>query len=188
MRMIVLALFGQMLMFAPAFGDDNHSGIRFGKNADYWEVRFGGGAYDWGPTTPSDFTGGVVNFEIVAPSPDYLERIGSPRPYIGADVAISDDAIHVIYAGLNWEAYVTKRLYFGFNGGGSVNTGPRQVSTSGASKDLGSSFLFHLQASIGFDITEKLTVQVFLNHVSNANIDNSNPGLESVGGRIGIRF
>ena len=105
MQAIVGALLGQMLLIAPAFGsDENHSSIRFGKNTDYWEVRFGGGGYDYGPTTPSDFTGGVDNLEIVAPSPDYyLRRTGSPRPYIGTDIAISDDAIHVIYASLNWE-------------------------------------------------------------------------------------
>ena len=189
LRLIVLAVLGQLLMLAPALGfDDTHSGIRFGKNADYWEVRFGGGAYDFGPTTPSDFSGGVVNFEVVAPSPDFLARIGAPRPYIGTDIAISDDAIHVVYAGLNWEAYVTRRLYFGFSGGGSWNTGPKQTAASGASKNLGSVILFHLQLSIGFDITEKLTAQVYLNHVSNAYIANSNPGLESVGGRVGVRF
>ncbi len=184
----VVAVLAQIVLIAPSLADDQRSDLGFGKNADYWEVRFGGGAYDFGPTTPSDFEGGVVNFEVLAPSPDFLERFGAPRPYIGTDVAVSDDAIHVIYGGLNWEVYVTRRLYLGFGGGGSWNTGPREASASGATKDLGSAFLFHLQASIGLDITEKLTLQVFLNHVSNANIDSDNPGLESVGGRLGVRF
>ncbi len=189
LRTIVVAALAHLVLIAPTLADDQRSGLGFGKNADYWEVRFGGGAYDFGPATPTDYNGGVVNFEVLAPSPDFLERIGSPRPYLGTDIAISDDAqIHVIYAGLNWEAYVTRRLYFGFGGGGSWNTGPRVTSGSGDTKDLGYAFLFHLQASIGFDITETMTMQIFLNHISNANISVANPGLESVGGRIGVRF
>jgi lipid A 3-O-deacylase len=164
------------------------SGIVFGKNSDYWEFRLGGGAYDWGPATPSDFTGGTVNLEFLTPSPDFLSFIGSPRPIIGADLAISDNAIQVVYAGLNWEAYLTRKFYIGFSGGGSWNSSPQTGVPGGAYKDLGSEWLFFLQASIGYDITANTTIQIYYNHFSNANIDDSNPGLESVGARLGYRF
>jgi len=163
--------------------------IKVGKYSDVWEVRFGGAAFDTGPASPNHFSGAIINAEVLAPSPDFLEVIGSPRPLLGTEIAVSDDPIHVIYGGLNWEAHVTERLYLGFSGGGSWNSS--QVTTnssSGATKDLGSSFLFLLQASIGYDITEKVTVQAFYNHFSNAYLATKNPGLESVGGRLGVRF
>ncbi|MBS9719262.1 acyloxyacyl hydrolase [Tianweitania sp. BSSL-BM11] len=163
-------------------------GIQFDKNADKYEVRLGGGAYDAGPFTPESFDGGVVNGEFLFPSFDVLKPIGSPRPYIGTDIAISDDPIHVLYAGLNWQAYLTQRFYLGFSLGGSVNTDSKRTNDEGSERDLGSNILFHLQATAGVDITEKLGAEVFLNHISNANLGPSNDGLESTGVRLTWKF
>ncbi len=168
--------------------DAQPNSSRWGRNADYWEVRFGGAAYDFGPATRRDFSGGVVNAEILVPSPGFLARIGAPRPYLGTDIAISDDAIHVVYLGLNWEVYLTEKLYLGIAGGGAWNSSSFTASASGATKDLGSSVLFHLQASLGFDISRNWTMQIFYNHFSNANVSGSNAGLESIGARLGKRF
>jgi hypothetical protein len=48
--------------------------------------------------------------------------------------------------------------------------------------------LFHLQASVGFDLSENTTAQLYLNHFSNAGLADQNNGLESVGIRFGVRF
>jgi hypothetical protein len=148
----------------------------------------GGGAYDAGPFTPDSFSGGVINGEFLFPSFDVLKGIGSPRPYIGTDIAISDDPIHVLYAGLNWQAYLTQRFYLGFSLGGSLNSDSKRTNDKGDERDLGSTVLFHLQASAGVDITEKLGAEAFLNHISNANLGSSNDGLESAGVRLTWRF
>lgn len=177
----------QFILLGHAFGTDQPD-TQFGRNADYWEVRFGGGAYDFGPTTPQVFSGAVLNGEILAPSPDFLDRLGSPRFYLGGDYALSDDPIHVIYLGLNWELYLTQKFYLGFSGGGAWNSSETTTSSSGATKALGSSTLFHLQLSAGYDITSAITMQLFYNHFSNANLKNSNKGLESIGGRVGFRY
>lgn len=161
---------------------------RWGRNAAYWEIRLGGGAYDFGPATSNDFSGAVINAEILTPSPEILAGIGAPRPYLGTDIALSDDAIHVVYFGLNWELYLTRQLYLGLAGGGAWNSSPSTTNGSGATKDLGSSFLFHLQASLGYDISQRWTMQVFYNHFSNANVSGFNAGLESIGARLGMRF
>tara|TARA_R110000751_G_scaffold107645_8_gene204061 strand:- start:154511 stop:155095 length:585 start_codon:yes stop_codon:yes gene_type:complete len=189
-RFALAALLAVGLAGPTLAADDTILGeIKVGKYSDIWEVRFGGAAFDTGPASPNNFSGAIINAEVLAPSPDFLDVIGSPRPLLGTEIAISDDPIHVVYAGLNWEAHVTERLYLGFSGGGSWNSS--QVTTnsiSGSTKDLGSSFLFLLQASIGYDVTEKVTLQAFYNHFSNAYLAASNPGLESVGGRLGVRF
>lgn len=160
----------------------------FGRNADRWEVRAGGAIYDFGPFTTRSFDGGVVNGEVLAPSPGFLRGIGAPRPYIGTDLAISDEPIHAFYGGLNWEIYVSRKVYFGFSAGGAVVTPSAETNDIGEEKDLGSSVLFHLQASAGVDLTENMTAQVYLNHFSNAQLGDSNDGLESVGVRLGFRF
>jgi lipid A 3-O-deacylase len=163
-------------------------GIQIGKNADAFELRLGGGAYDAGPFTPDSFSGGVINSEFLVPSFDFLSAIGSPRPYLGAEIAISDDPIHFVYGGLNWEAYLTKRFSIGFSAGGSINSDSERVSDDGDERDLGSRVLFHLQVSAGFDLTPKLGVQAFINHFSNANLGSSNDGMESTGARLTYRF
>ena len=163
-------------------------GIEIGKHSSRWEARLGGGAFDTGPFTSSELSGAAINGELVAPSPAFLSVIGSPRPYIGADVAISDNPVHLIYAGFNWEVHLTRNVYLGFSAGGAWNSSPLTINAAGMSKNLGSSLLFHLQASAGVDITSNLTAQIFLNHFSNAGIKNPNHGLESVGARLGYRF
>ena len=159
-----------------------------GKYSANWEIRLGGGAFDVGPFSRQVFSGGIINAEMLAPSPGFLAGLGSPRPYLGTDISLSNQAIHTFYTGLNWEAHLTDRFYAGFSLGGSVNTSKTTTQPGGATKRLGSQVLFHLQASAGYDLTDSITAQVFLNHFSNANLGSSNHGLESVGARIGYRF
>lgn len=192
MRNLLFALAasaGLLGLSAPAHAGDGFPGnIKIGKNAAKWEVRGGIAAYDSGVFSKQTLDGVVLNAEILAPSPDFLAGIGAPRPYVGADIALSDDPIDVFYAGLNWEAYLTKRFYVGFSFGGSINTDDAVRNAAGDEKDLGSHLLFHLQASAGFDVTQNLTAQVYYNHFSNAGFARANNGLESVGARLGWRF
>jgi lipid A 3-O-deacylase len=160
----------------------------FGKNAARWEVRLGGGSYDTGPFTPDTFTGGTVNGEILAPSFDFLSFLGSPRPYIGTDIAISDDPINAFYTGFNWEYYLSEKFSLGFSAGGAIMSDKEKRNGEGELRDLGSELLFHLQASAGYDFTPNLGAQVYLNHFSNANTADSNDGLESTGARLVWRF
>ena len=176
------ALAGLNILIAQAALADEASGW-LAPHSERWEARIGGGIYDVGIFVPHDFSGGTINGEVLAPSPAFLEWLGSPRPYIGADIALSSDPVHFFYAGLNWEARLADRVYAGFSLGGSVNTdkavGPR---------DLGSNALFHLQVSAGVDITENMALQVYLNHYSNAELADANDGLETAGARLAFRF
>lgn len=188
--LVVLTAGAAALAIPPAAlaADGFLGGIKVGKNAARWEVRAGAADYDTGVFSSKTVTGTVLNAEVLAPSPGFLAGIGAPRPYIGTDIAISKNPIDVFYAGLNWEAYLTKRFYLGFSVGGSVNTRQTVTNTSGKEKDLGSPLLFHLQASAGFDLTKDVTAQLYYNHFSNAGLADSNDGLESMGARIGFRF
>jgi len=158
-----------------------------GKNADRFEVQLGLLSYDTGLFTDQDFHGAVVNAEILFPSPDFLYFLGSPRPHIGIDAALVDDPIHFAYAGLTWDTYLTKRLYFSASAGGALTTADNLENPT-EYKALGSRVLFHLGAGLGFDVTDNATIQLYADHFSNANLTSPNDGAENAGIRFGYRF
>jgi lipid A 3-O-deacylase len=176
---------------AATAGDRSGSGWPWiGKNADMPEIKLGGAFYDFGPATSHDEDGFVVNGEVLLPSPEFLSRIGSPRPYFGADVAFVENGttpVHVAYAGLNWQAHWSQRFYTSASLGGSYNTADLN-NPSPNHWGIGCNWLFHIGLSAGFDVTERVSVEAFANHYSNANQCFSNGGLESSGLRVGLKF
>ncbi|MGB3646833.1 MAG: acyloxyacyl hydrolase [Mesorhizobium sp.] len=158
-----------------------------GRYSDKMEARLGVMAYDRGFFSTDDFSGTVINGELLFRSPEFLEAIGSPRPYIGFDAAIAHDPVHFFYAGLNWDMSLTDRLYLSASLGGSINTARNLIDPT-TYKALGCRVLFHLGAGIGFDITPNLTIQAYADHFSDANLCRENNGAEATGVRVGYRF
>lgn len=183
------------LAFIPAgqaaAGDGPASGWPWvGKNADKWEVRIGGAAYDTGLLTSHDENGFVLNGELLLPSPGFLSVIGSPRPYVGADVAFVENGatpVNVAYAGLNWQVHWSQRFYTSASLGGSINNADLN-NPSPNHWGIGCNLLFHVGVSAGFDVSEHVSVEAYTNHFSNAGECFSNGGLESSGLRVGFRF
>jgi lipid A 3-O-deacylase len=159
----------------------------FGGYSQYTEARLGVMAYDRGIFTTDDYSGTVINGELLFRSPEFLSGIGSPRPYLGFDIAIVDDPIHFIYAGLNWDYSLTNRLYISASVGGAITTA-EDLHTPTTYKALGCRALVHLGLGIGFDITERFTIQAYADHFSNGNLCEENEGAEAMGVRVGYRF
>ena len=184
----VATLILSTFMCAPASAKDTwpFDWLEWDRNADLWEARIGAGAFNTRALSDKTGTpeGVVVHGEIVAPSPDSLRFIGSPRPYLGVEGAFSHEPIHVFYGGLTWQAYFTERFYYGFSLGGAVVSDTQVIGD----RSLGSNVLFNLQWNAGFDITPKQGVQFFVNHFSNANLADKNDGLDTTGGRFIYRF
>jgi lipid A 3-O-deacylase len=160
---------------------------QIGKNADKLELQLGLLSYDTGLFTHQDFNGAVLNGEILFPSPDFLAPLGSPRPHLGFDAALVDDPIHFAYAGLTWDVYFTKWLYLSASFGGALTTA-QNLEDPTEYKALGCRGLFHVGAGLGFDITEKATVQLYADHFSTASLCEPNNGAENAGIRFGYRF
>jgi len=158
-----------------------------GIHSDWRELRFGVMAYDRGFFSTDDFSGTVINGEFLFSSPDVLERIGSPRPYIGFDAAIADDPIHFVYAGLNWDFHLIGNFYLSTSLGGAITTA-ENLDDPTTYKALGCRALFHLGAAIGYDFGERWTLQAYTDHFSNAGLCGDNNGAEATGVRIGYRF
>ena len=189
-RALFFGLTGSLLLLVGtlnAHAQDGDAWLKFGRNADRLEARMGILSYDTGFFTQHNQTGIVVNGELVFPSPSFLEFIGSPRPYIGFDLAPNSNQTDFVYAGLNWEAYVTERVYLTASVGGSLNNASDLINPA-SYRALGCRALFHLGAGIGFDITPDVTVQLYADHFSNANICRRNGGQEAAGVRFGYRF
>lgn len=159
----------------------------FGNHADRYEARFGLLAYDRGLFSPDEYSGVVINGELLFPSPDFLSGLGSPRPYVGFDAAIADDAIHFAYAGLNWDYNLTDRVYLSASLGGAITTAD-DLKNPTEYKALGCRALFHLGLGLGFDLSDSVTVMAYADHFSNAELCDPNDGAEAAGVRFGYRF
>lgn len=162
--------------------------LKPGIYSEFNEVRLGALAYDRGLFSTDNFSGVVINGEFLFASPNVFSAIGSPRPYLGFDFAIADDPIHFAYGGLNWDFKLIERLSLGLSLGGAVTTA-ENLKDPQTYKALGCPVLFHLGASVGYDLSEKWVVQAYADHFSNARLcGEKNNGAEATGIRIGYRF
>lgn len=158
------------------------------------EVKVGVLAHDVGFLGDHIEKGADVNLEVLFPSPYWLGVIGAPRPMIGGDIntagATSDG-----YFGLTWGARLMDLLgiapgVFVDGGlGGAVHNGFQNEPDHPADRKLlGSRILFHLSADVGYQLTPGVSVEAFIDHMSNANLAPHNAGITNAGMRLGFRF
>lgn len=189
-RHILPALVLSLLAPSPAAAGDETpvDGLRFeSHNADRLELRLGLASYDTGLFSGQDYSGLTLHGQILFPSPDFLAPIGAPRPYLGVNVSPGDQRTDFVFAGVEWEAYVTDRLYLLAGAGGAVHNADDLLGPVGY-KALGCRALFHLSAGLGYDVSPNLTVQVYHDHFSNGGLCTRNQGADHAGVRIGYRF
>jgi len=151
------------------------------------EVRVGAMLHDQGPFSSHKEDGVDANLEILFRSPQFLDFLWSPRPVIGGHFH-SDGDTHQAYAGLTWDWDIWgDDVFIEFNLGGAYHTGEEETGDPDR-KELGCSVLFHLATDLGYRITENHAVMIHFSHISNADLCDSNEGLENVGIRYGYRF
>jgi hypothetical protein len=137
----------------------------------------------------SHYYGEVVNAQLLFPSPDLLEALGSPRPTVGISYAAMENGISVFYVGLNWDLYLTRRTYFSAGLGGSVNNAKRLRDADPQEyQAVGCRYLFHFSAGLGFRMTNEVSVELYSNHASNAHLCSPDGAVEATGLRFGKRF
>jgi lipid A 3-O-deacylase len=140
-----------------------------------------------------------INGEIVFKSPDLLDFVWSPRPYIVASVNTAGDTSFG-GAGLEWEWKLAEGWSFEPGFGYVIHDGelefpypqgdPRNDPISARKVFLGSRDLFRTNLSLNRDIGEKWGVQLMYEHLSHGQIlgDGRNQGLDNVGVRVRYRF
>jgi lipid A 3-O-deacylase len=157
------------------------------------EVKLGVLAHDIGFLGDSIEAGPDVNLEMLFNPPAFLRVIGSPRPDIGGTINTAGNTSDA-YAGLTWGVTLLPSIFPGDHGvflngslGGAVNDG--YVNNAPPDhKILGSPVLFHLSTELGYQVTQRLSVSAYLEHMSNADLATHNAGITSAGARFGVKF
>jgi lipid A 3-O-deacylase len=137
--------------------------------------------------------GADVNLEALFPSPALFRPIFAPRPHVGL-VANTRGGSSYAYGGLTWTGTFARSLVGSGDGlfaslglGGAIHSGPN-VSEERDRKSLGTRLLFHEYLELGYRFTTPLSLALFLDHVSNANIGRHNAGITNLGLRAGWAF
>lgn len=133
------------------------------------------------------------NGEILFTSPDFLRSIFAPRPHLGLSLNSAGET-NIGYFGLTWTAEMMNNLFEPQDGifaalglGGAVHSGPNG-SDNPERLGLGTRLLFHESVEVGYQFSPRMSVSLYLDHVSNADIGIHNPGLTNLGLRTGFKF
>lgn len=108
-----------------------------------------------------------------------------PKSHVGLSIN-SKGGTNQFYTGLTWSLHISY-FYFEPTFGFGINDAKKKRPTR-HKQALGSSVLFRESISIGCDITSRWIGYVFIDHISNAHLGCVNPGITTVGCRIGYRL
>lgn len=194
------------LAFAPsgAQAQDRMPRLHAGDIPGGWlsELRFGAMAHDPGFLGGKE-RGADLNAELLFTTPvpqSWVEGISprirwllQPRPHMGFLLNTSGDT-SAGYVGLTFTTALAYDVFrpgdairFDLFGGGSVNDGLR-FSRVPDRKALGSNTLFRVGGEIGYQITPRYSVALYLDHMSNGGLAHRNQGYNTLGLRFGVGF
>lgn len=115
-----------------------------------------------------------------------LGVIGAPSPYAFISAATGGDT-HFAAAGLSWR--LGGRLFLRPGVGLAVHTRSSRGVANGLRTDLGSRILFASELGIGFQVSERLSVEATWVHLSHAQLlSRQNPGMDAIGIRLSWRL
>ena len=174
--------FGALLASATGLGDS------FAAEGPFIsEARLGAAYHDSGPFSHSKEKGADINAEVLFRDLHWLKRWNAEvRPHFGLSANTSGDTSQ-LYAGLTATFHLGERFFVEGSVGGSAHDG-KHHSDDPHRKELGCTVLFRESAAFGINVTEHSNFEVYLDHISNANICSKNEGLETLGVRYGYRF
>jgi lipid A 3-O-deacylase len=157
------------------------------------ELKFGILAHDVGLFDKHVEAGADVNLELLFTPPEAFSAIGSPRPQIGGSLNTAGGTSSG-YFGLSWGIKLIQSLFGWGNSvslnasfGGAVQGGYTDTAPPDRKK-LGSTLLARESLELGYQLTPKLSISGFLDHMSNANLATHNAGLTDAGARLGFKF
>lgn len=141
-----------------------------------------------------------AEIELISSSPDFLNLIGSPRPYLMASINTSDDGVNFGGVGLLWRWEFADGWAFepGFgyiiHDGEIDNPFPDNTAESEAFSAehqlLGSEDLFRTTFALEREFGSRVAIQLYWEHMSHGQILDTgrNQGLDYVGVRASYRF
>ena len=120
----------------------------------------------------------------------FFDFLRSPRPHIGFNLNDSGNT-STLYAGLTWIWPFGNRYFVGAALGGAVHNGTLETDDRQKrrnNKQLGCRFLFREAVELGITFRKRHALSIRFDHISNANLCDSNEGLDTVGLIYGYRF
>jgi hypothetical protein len=115
-----------------------------------------------------------------------LRAIGAPSPY--AFVAVNTGSSeHYASVGISWK--IGRQVYLRPGIGLAVHTAPISPNRPEPLEGMGSRILFQPEIGVGVQVSERVSVEASLVHLSHATLlDGHNPGMDNVGVRLNYRF
>ena len=111
-----------------------------------------------------------------------LRVVGAPSPYVFGSLHTGGDT-HFAAAGLSWR--IGGRLFVRPGIGLAIHSRSGNGVVNGIRTDLGSRILFEPELGIGFDATDRVTLEASWVHLSHAQLlSRQNPGMDSIGVRL----
>lgn len=163
-----------------------------------FEMRFGVTAHDL-----SDHVEDGPNYTVEAlfPSPDFLEFVWSPRPYVYGSFN-SNSLTNFGATGLAWDFALSDTVRFEFKTGLSYNDGVEDIDQNSPPNDptrirlattrslMGNNILFHNSFGLDMDVAENWSVGAYYEHISHGQIlaSGRNQALDNAGVRVSYRF
>lgn len=160
------------------------------------EVKLGVLAHDVGFLGDAVEGGADLMGEVLFKSPEIFGIIGAPRPTLGASVNTAGKTDY-LYFDFTWNytffhdvINAQDGFYVGGFLGGALHDGHLNSRPSGDTTDklLGTRALYHLGLELGYQINPVNSVEIYFDHLSNADASSHNAGLNNVGLRTGFKF
>ncbi|HEX7075644.1 MAG TPA: acyloxyacyl hydrolase [Hyphomicrobiaceae bacterium] len=152
------------------------------------ELRAGALAHDvdglWSGFSREDGTVDLNGEVIFSPSLPFLW--GAIRPALGGTINFDGGTSHA-YLDARWEIETAGGLFFAAGIGAAVHDGDLKLEAPDR-KALGSRVLFHIPLELGLRFDQHNSLSVYFEHLSNANLADTNEGMDLLGVRYGYRF
>jgi lipid A 3-O-deacylase len=131
--------------------------------------------------------GNTLNIEKVFASPFVSTSHGAwapllePRPHLGVSVNL-DGQTSKVYAGFTWDFQLGHGVFLETSLGAALHDG---ILDDPVLDSFGCPVNFRESLSLGYNVTQRVSVMVMVDHMSNANLCNRNRGLTNAGVRLG---
>jgi hypothetical protein len=151
------------------------------------EIRLGVFAHDpWSPENGSaDINGEILSIKPFPGDSDLALAI--PRLHLGGTVSTVGKT-STLYGGFTWSLDLSPKVFLEASLGGAFNNGSTGVYVPVDRNALGCNWSFRESASLGFRLTEQVSLMGTVEHYSNAGVCDRNRGLTNVGIRLGYSF
>lgn len=188
MKSAILALSGAALLGSAALADDERG----------YEFRLGVTAHDLSDHVED---GPNITVDLLFASPDFLDVIWSPRPYLYGSFN-TNGLTNFGGTGLAWNWEFAENFNFEFRTGLTYNDGvvdidpnsppgdPTRIRLATTRSLMGNEILFHNAFGVDFDLNDHWSIGAYYEHISHGQIlaSGRNQALDNAGIRLGYRW